>query len=47
MAPAVATGPCAILGPMVDEPSDDDIELARELLALWDEGRGISKDVSG
>ena len=28
---------------MVEEPSDDDIELARELLALWDECRGISK----
>jgi len=34
---------CAILDSMVEEPSDDDIELARELLALWDEGRGISK----
>ena len=29
--------------PDTDEPSEDEIELAQELLAEWDEGRGTSK----
>jgi hypothetical protein len=40
---ALRGGLCHPRSVALQEPSDEDIELARELFALWDEGRGVSK----